>query len=190
MNILIISCSLNPDSRSHRLAAHTEGILADQYHADVAFIDLRDYDLPFCDGATAYAHKDVHEIKAQIENADAILLAVPIYNYDVNAAAKNLIELTGRVWSDKVVGFLAAAGGQGSYMALMSLANSLMLDFHCLITPRFVYTTDQGFREAGHPKPNIDQRIRELLRDLTRLAEAWNPGRRQSRPSNSSSPLI
>ena len=41
--------------------------------------------------------------------ADAILLAVPIYNYDVNAAAKNLVEHTGSAWENKIVGFLAAA---------------------------------------------------------------------------------
>jgi FMN reductase len=31
----------------------------------------------------------------------------------------------------------------------MSLANSLMLDFRCLIIPRFVYATRNDFNERG-----------------------------------------
>jgi FMN reductase len=38
---------------------------------------------------------------------------------------------------NKVVGFLCAAGGKSSYMSVMRLANSLMLDFRCLIIPHF-----------------------------------------------------
>ena len=72
----------------------------------------------------------------------AILLATPIYNYDVSAAAKNMVELTGSAWRDKTVGFICAAGGTSSYMSVMGLANSLMLDFRCIILPRFVYATD------------------------------------------------
>ena len=39
-----------------------------------------------------------------------IVLATPVYNYHVSAATKNLIELTGSAWEDKLVGFLCAAG--------------------------------------------------------------------------------
>ena len=46
-----------------------------------------------------------------IEAARVIIVATPIYNYDANAAAKNLVELTGSAWEDKTVGFLCAAGG-------------------------------------------------------------------------------
>ena len=44
--------------------------------------------------------------------ADAVVFAVPIYNYDINAAAKNAIELAGRQLTGKVAGFLCAAGGE------------------------------------------------------------------------------
>ena len=80
---------------------------------------------------------------------DGIVVATPIYNYDASAAAKNLVELTGRAWQNKVVGFLCAAGGDGSYMSIMALANSLMLDFRCVIVPRFVYATGGAFAALG-----------------------------------------
>ncbi|MDP6500219.1 MAG: hypothetical protein QF847_03295 [Candidatus Marinimicrobia bacterium] len=61
-----------------------------------------------------------------------------MYNYDVNAAAKNLLELTGSGWNEKTVGFICNAGGDKSYMSVMSFANSLMLDHRCKIIPCFV----------------------------------------------------
>ncbi len=150
MNPLVISCSLNPTSRSARLALHaldTLRVLA----GGAELVDLRRTDLPMCDGGEAYRHENVASLAAKVSSAGPILLAVPIYNYDVNAAAKNLIELTGRAWTGKVVGFICAAGGQGSFMSVMSLANSLMLDFRCLIVPRFVYATGEHFEDGGAP---------------------------------------
>ena len=67
------------------------------------FVDMRELPLPFCDGDAAYAHPHVTTIKTAIQQADAVVIASPIYNYDFNAVAKNLLELTGRVWLGKVV---------------------------------------------------------------------------------------
>ena len=92
-----------------------------------------------CDGDSAYSDPEVEKTRSRIESAAGILIAAPVYNFYLNAAVKNLIELTGSAWEDKVVGFLNAAGGYSSYMSVMSIANSLMLDFRCVIVPRFVY---------------------------------------------------
>jgi NAD(P)H-dependent FMN reductase len=145
--------------------------------ADAALIDLRETPLPMCDGGAAYQHESVAPLAAAISQADPILLAVPVYNYDANAAAKNLIELTGRAWTGKVVGFLCAAGGQGSYMSVMSIANSLMLDFRCLIVPRFVYATGDDFNEDGSLNESIIRRTDELCDTASGLVQAWGQAR-------------
>src|SRR5438034_11602701 len=85
------------------------------------------------------------KLSSAIESADGILIAAPVYNYDVAAAAKNMIELTGSAWENKIVGFLCAAGGTASYMSVMAYANSLMLDFRCVIILRFVFATADAF---------------------------------------------
>ena len=203
MNILIVSCSLDPESRSRVLARQAEQALlkgtapagpgaggetvsvqdtkADQAAQaepmNLTFVDLRDYPLPLCDGDTAYAHPNVKALNDILTPADAILLAVPIYTYDVNAAAKNLVELTGRAWEDKVAGFLCAAGGRSSYMSVMAFASSLMLDFRTLIVPRFVYAVGADFGKDAEGNDVIaDEKVRERvgqlaheLRDLGRV---------------------
>ena len=174
MDIIVISCSLHPKSRSFILAQQVVADLAEQ-GIEVPLFDLREYDLPFCDATEAYEAKDSQIMIKAIEEATAVLLAVPIYNYDVNAAAKNLLEIGLRAWNNKVVGFLCAAGGRASYMSPMILANSLMLDFRCLIVPRFVYTTGDDFGDDREPtmyiaNEKIKVRVRELANATASLA--------------------
>lgn len=166
--ILIVSASLNPDSNSRILAQEAGRVLtAEGVSADV--LDLREYPLPLCDGGAAYGHPDVAQVRDLIAQADAVIVATPIYNYDGNAALKNLIELTGRAWENKTVAFLCAAGGKSSYMSVMGLANSLMLDFRCLIVPRFVYATSGDFNEGRLANDEQIRRVAQLARETVRL---------------------
>jgi NAD(P)H-dependent FMN reductase len=167
--ILLVSASLSPDSNSRLLAREAARILEGD-GAATAFLDLRDYPLPLCDGGAAYGHAHVATVRDLIARADAIIVATPIYNYDGNAALKNLVELTGRAWENKVVAFLCAAGGTASFMSVMSFANSLMLDFRCLIVPRFVYSTGEAFSDGRIIDADQLRRVAELARATVRLA--------------------
>lgn len=173
MHVTIFACSLSPSSRSFLLAEAAADNLRRRGVA-VHVVDLRQLDLPLCDASSAYGHADAVKVAAEVQAASAILLAVPIYNYDVNAAAKNLVELTGKLWRDKVVGFLCAAGGKGSYMSITGLANSLMLDFHSLIVPRHVYAVKSDFDDGAITSEAIIERIDDLCERTLRLASVMN----------------
>lgn len=161
--ILVISTSLNPESRSRLLALEAKRALESDGHP-VSWLDLRDTPLPLCDGDSAYDHPNAGAAQALVEKADALILATPVYNYDANAAAKTLIELTGQAWTGKTVAFLCAAGGASSYMSILSLANSLILDFRCVIVPRFVYAAYEAFADGQIVDPEITRRVREVAR--------------------------
>jgi FMN reductase len=166
--ILIVSSSLNSDSNSRILAKEALRILEQDGHA-VALIDLREYPLPLCDGGPSYEHPNVKRVGALLSAASTIILATPIYNYDATAALKNLIELTGNAWENKAVGFLCAAAGMSSYMSIMSLANSLMLDFRSLILPRFVYATGDAFMGDQITDTKVSARVVDLARAAAKL---------------------
>ncbi len=171
MKQLILSCSLSPTSRSAIMAgrlAHHQVEQGDR----VRTIDLREQALPFCDAGACYGDGNVQDLGAAIADADAITLATPIYNYETGGSTRNVIALGGKAFTGKVVGFVVAAGGQGSYMAIMSLANSLMLDFRCIIVPRFVYATGAAFTDEKLTDSAVDERLRELARELKRMGEA------------------
>lgn len=168
---LVISCSLSPASRSRVLARYACDRLQDAAHA-ADLIDLAELGLPVCDGQEIGNQPGVEMLQRRIRDAQGILLAFPIYNYTAGAAAKNLIELTGPAWEGKVVAMACAAGAVSSYMAPMNLAQSLILDFHCYILPRFVLATPRAFSESQLIDPAIRARMDALAAELPRVALA------------------
>lgn len=172
MNYIIFSCSLNPESKSNILARTAFETLKNQNH-NVELIDLRDFELPFCNGTEIPKnHPNVKFLQEKAANSDGILVALPVYNFDINSALKNLVELTGRAWAEKTLGFLCSAGGFGSYMSVMSFANSMMLDFRCLIVPRIVYATKSAFENGIIVDRTILERIEQLVSKFTKITTA------------------
>jgi FMN reductase len=171
MKHLVISCSASPDSRS-RVLAHQAADSLRAKGAAVELLDLSMITLPLCDGGACYDLPEVQALTAHVAAASGILIAAPVYNFDLNAAAKNLVELTGKAWENKIVGFLCAAGGNSSYMSVMPFANSLMLDFRCLIIPRFVYAPYAEDDDEDFGRAAIGTRIEILATDLLRLTTA------------------
>jgi FMN reductase len=141
---------------------------------NVEFFDLQDNPLPMCDGDKCYDLPEVLEFREKIKNADGIIMATPVYNFNVNSGAKNVVELGGRMLYDKIFGFMCAASGKNGYMSVMSLANSLMLDFRCYIIPKFVYATKHDFDDKKISNSDIKERIEELGAELIRVSKALN----------------
>ena len=139
---------------------------------DCSWLDLAEMDLPLCDADACYANPAAKTLTTAIAAADGIIVAAPVYNYDVSASAKNMIELTGGAWEDKVVGFLCAAGGMSSYMSVMAYANSLMLDFRCVVIPRFVFATGSAFDDETVTDEKITNRIKQVAEELVRFTSA------------------
>jgi len=172
---LVISCSLHATSRSRLLALEMLQRLEGDGRA-VQLVDLREWGLPLCDGEGCYADPRVQRLRGLIDAAAGIVIATPIYNYDVSAAAKNVVELTGKAWSHKVVGLVCAAGGPVSYMAAMGLIGSLMLDFRTFVLPNFVFATGKSFDATDRViDEKVEERLNRLARTLVRVTEALRP---------------
>ena len=148
--------------------------LVASFEKDVEFFNLQENPLPMCDGDECYDLPEVLDFRKKIKNAEGIIMAIPVYNFNVSSGAKNIIELGGSMLYDKTFGFLCAAGGRSSYMSVMSLANSLMLDFRCYIIPKFVFATKNDFEEDKIVNSDIKSRIKELGSELIRVSKALN----------------
>ena len=141
---------------------------------DVELFDLQDNPLPLCDGDECYDLPEVLAFREKVKNAEGIIMAIPVYNFNVSSGAKNIVELGGRMLYDKTFGFMCAAGGRNSYMSVMSLANSLMIDFRCYIIPKFVYATKHDFEDGKITNLEIKKRIEEIGAELIRVSKALN----------------
>ncbi|SCA63045.1 Uncharacterized protein SCG7109_AH_00210 [Chlamydiales bacterium SCGC AG-110-M15] len=159
---LIFSCSLRSISRSYLLAKQAFEEIKNRGE-EAELVDLRDWELPYCDGESTGNHEQVLKLEKKIRAAKGILISAPIYNFDMNALSRGLAELTAGAWEGKLVGLLCAAGGKGSYMAPMGLANSLLLHYHCFILPRIVYGTEAQFEGDSISDPELHKRVLEQV---------------------------
>jgi FMN reductase len=141
---------------------------------EAELLALIDHEIPFCDGKTYVDHPTTQLFRDKVGAVQGIILATPVYNFDANSAAKNFIEITGQVWENKVVGFLLCLSGDKSYMSIMALANSLMLDFRCVIIPRFVYASSSAFSNGAVTDATVVDRIYELSDELVRFTTGLN----------------
>ena len=148
--------------------------LVASFEKDVEFFNLQENPLPMCDGDECYDLPEVLDFRKKIKNAEGIIMAIPVYNFNASSGAKNIVELGGSMLYDKTFGFLCAAGGRNSYMSVMSLANSLMLDFRCYIIPKFVFATKNDFEEDKIVNSDTKSRIKELGSELIRVSKALN----------------
>ncbi len=174
MKIAIISSSLRKKSHSLVLGTYARDYLENNHKLNIDLINMQDYPLPLCCPEEAYNDANVIRLKSMIESVNSVIFSTPIYNYEVNSVLKNLLDLTGKAWYDKLVGMMCSAGGSRSYMAVMSFANSLMLNFRCLIVPRFVYATKDDFNSAGKEITDgqIKLRIEEICDRMVNLTKA------------------
>ena len=127
-------------------------------------------------------------LRRKVRKATHLIFAVPVYNWDVNAAAKNVVELLFNwgyyaegQWQGlegKIVGFLCAAGGQRSYMSVMSFANSLMLDCRFWVCPRYAYAVSNDFTDGKLTDKLVLERIDWLLQEMMSfrfVRSEWGP---------------
>jgi len=174
MKIAIISSSLNKKSHSLILSEYAKECLIQKQNVDVQIINMKEYLLPLCCPEEAFDDPNVVKLESLLASVDSIIISTPIYNYEVNSVLKNLRDLTGRAWKDKLIGMMCSAGGFNSYMAVMSFANSLMLNFRCIIVPRFVYASSDSFDNEKRVirDTKIKKRIEELTEKVVNLTRA------------------
>jgi FMN reductase len=120
--IVGIAGSLRPASHSHmalQLAAQRVQALG----AEVEILDLREMNLPFCDGGDEYPdYPDVKRMQDAVSSADGLILVTPEYHGSVSGVLKNALDLMSfEQLSGKVTGLISVLGGQSNSNALNDL---------------------------------------------------------------------
>jgi NAD(P)H-dependent FMN reductase len=116
--------SLRDDSVS-RIALRTALDAAADRGADTDLLDLREFDLPAYD-PDADEPGDAAELTRRVREADAILLATPMYHGSYSSPLKTALDYCGfDEFEDKTVGVLAVAGGSFPITALEHLRSVL-----------------------------------------------------------------
>ncbi|MEO0408464.1 MAG: NADPH-dependent FMN reductase [Cyanobacteria bacterium P01_A01_bin.135] len=120
--IVGIGGSLRSDSHSMQ-ALHLAIERVKALGADGEVLDLREMNLPFCDGGEDYPdYPDVVKLQNTVKAADGLILATPEYHGSVSGVIKNALDLMSfDELSGKVAGVISVLGGQPNSNALNEL---------------------------------------------------------------------
>ncbi len=176
MRILVLSTSLDKESRSRNLASICKEVL-EQRGAETLLVDLEQRNVPNFDNDTIYKTEVYLELHQKTRTSDGIVLCSPVYNWGVSSELKKYIEYIGSTppdgtlegaLFDKVVTFVSAGGLPHSYTAFREAATSLMLDFKCIINPYHVYAHNRHWQE-GALSDEARQRLEKSMAVLLEL---------------------
>lgn len=145
-------------------------------------------DLPFFDEdveAQGFP-ASVQDLHAKIAAADALLLAVPEYNYSIAPALKNAIDWASRPYGASVlvgkpVAILGASAGMGTVRAQLHLRDvAITTGLHVLNQPeifvgRAAEKFDEALRLTDEPTRAILARMLQRLVPWTRAIQASRP---------------
>jgi FMN reductase len=122
VKIVGIVGSRRPDAYS-ALALQQAIERVNELGAITEILDLREMDLPFCDGGSEYpGYPDVEILREKVKAADGLILATPEYHGSVSGVLKNALDLMSfEHLSGKVAGLISVLGGQSNSNALNDL---------------------------------------------------------------------
>lgn len=171
--LLAINGSLTPPPSKTRVALDVALTGARGYDpaVEAEVLELRDFALEFCDGrAPDRYNADTRRALALVEEADAYLVATPIYRGTYTGALKNFFDLVPNDprGSDplrgKVVGLLATGGSDHHYLALEHQLRPLLSFFGAHTPARAIYASSKDF----DAQKQVQGR---LIEDLTQLGQ-------------------
>lgn len=147
-----------------------------QKHSDVEvdLLDLRDYDMQFCDGRKIDDYnEDTKKIIEKVSNADFYLIGSPIFNCSIPAPMKNLIDLIPpEVFRHKVMGFAANGGTYQHYLMIENQLKPIAGYLRAYVAPSYVYAHSSHFNGQNEIyDEDIIRRIRDLADELVHMQQ-------------------
>lgn len=156
-HIVIISASIRPDRKSHRVALYFEKYLADNKLATTEIVDLKQYNFPIFN-ETLKIQKDPDaqtlEYAKKINLAHGVIIVTPEYNGGMPASLKNAIDVLYDEWRHKPTGIVTVSSGPfAGNQCLVSLQFSLWKMKAWTITEMFsVPKVEEAYNDEGIPK--------------------------------------
>ncbi len=138
--------------------------------AEIEVLDLRQMNLPFCDGKDEYPdYPDVARLQTAVRAADGLILVTPEYHGSVSGVLKNALDLMSFEQLDgKVAGLISVLGGQANSNALNDL-RVIMRWVHAWVIPEQIAIPESWKAFSSEGKildEKISQRFDEFAQSL------------------------
>jgi FMN reductase len=175
IRVVGISGSLRVGSFT-RLAVQIALRGAAELGAETELLDLRDYELMFCNGRVneATCPPDVLRLRCDLRAAQGIILGTPEYHASFSGVLKNALDLMGfDEFEGKMLGLVGVSAGRlGAINALNSL-RMVGRALHAWVIPEQVSVAEahRAFDAEGQPRdPRTEAALLEVGRQVARFA--------------------
>lgn len=180
-HIAIISASIRPDRKSHRVALYFEKYLANHKLATSEIVDLRAYNFPIFDEILKKQENPDSQLldyAQKIDSAHGIIIVTPEYNGGFPASLKNAVDVLYDEWRHKPTGIVTVSDGPfAGNQCLVSLQFTLWKMKAWTITEMFsVPNVSKTYSEEGVPvdKEATDKLAQVFVKELMWCVKADN----------------
>lgn len=134
---------------------------------EVELLDLKQYDVQFCDGRDPATYTgDTKKVIDIVSSADFYIIGTPIFQGSITGALKNLFDLIPpKVFRNKVMGFVATGGTYQHYLVIENQLKPIASYFRAFVAPGFVYTNYDHFSTKNEL---VDQDVLERIAMLSK----------------------
>ena len=162
------------DGSYTRLALNLALQGAEEIGAQTQLIELREYDLIFCNGKVGQdAPPDVLRLRQEVKQAQGIILGTPEYHGSFSGVLKNALDLMGfGEFEGKMVGLVGVSGGK---MGAINALNSLRMvgrALHAWVVPEQISIPEawRMFDATGNLRdPRLEDALKEVGRQVARF---------------------
>ncbi|RRA98634.1 NADPH-dependent FMN reductase [Larkinella rosea] len=176
--IHLLSLSASAHSVSRACLEPVQSVLEKAGHS-TAKMDIRDYPPVWVDSSSPENYPSEYSILSEdLKKSDGYILFMPVHCYTVPSTAKIITEILFTPLRKKPIGFVTAASGKNSFLAVRDIMGSLIFDSHALIYPIHVYLNQEDLNDEFLPKDSLITRIEKfsngfseftnLLKDISR----------------------
>lgn len=166
MKVLGISGTIVGSKTGVAVSKVLEAIKKTHPEIETELLDLKQYDIQFCDGRDPSAYTgDTKIVIDKVTNADFYIIGTPIFQSSLTGVLKNLFDLIPvSALYEKVMGFVATGGTYQHYLVVENQLKPIAGFFRAYVAPSYVYIHDDHFNSA---KEIVDS---DILSRIERLA--------------------
>jgi len=173
VRVAAICGSLNPGSKT-RTALDIALRGAQEIGAEIQLIDLRNYELPFCDGNDNNYPDDVFRLRREVRQAHGIILGTPEYHSGPSGVLKNALDLMGfKEFQGKVVGLVGVAGGATGAINSLNHLRTIARSLRAWVIPEQTSIAQawKVFDDTGNVmETSLEVRLLDVGRQVARFA--------------------
>lgn len=174
MQVVIVLGSPTPPGRFHAgLTWLLEQGRKEFPDVDAELLNLRDFKVSYADGRNLADYGDDTELVVRkVMDADAVILATPIYRASYTAMLKNLLDqMPVEGLMGKPVGMVAIGARETHYLAMETQLRPVLAWFGALTLPVAAYIRNDQFAEGKLTDPEGQEELLSLYRTVVEITQ-------------------